>query len=518
MDKNMNEDLRSKTQEWMNLERTTFKQRAVAEEFYEKQLMKLITKEFVKNNKNKIITPVKEMILSVGTSYEPLVLSLNLFKPERILFLYTDKSLPYLEKIIKMCKLSMSRFVRRRVDENSPLDIYQEVKNIYLEWGRPKQIYVDFTGGTKAMSVAAAMASAMVNIQLVYIGSDKYMVDFRKPEPGSEFVQFISNPYEVFGDLEIEKALELVKEYNYAGACEKLVELIDKVPDPLVRQQLEFIHFLVHAYEFWDDLKFEEALRQMKYLHKNLLRDSKRNQHLVLLDFMESIECQLSCLEKLTDMKTILNENGNFSVLQSREHIVPLMFTMYINACIREEQAKYDTATLLWYRLLEMISQRRLALYNINVSQADYSKMRVNTAKLPHYETMDSRQKLEQYKQDVYAFKIRLFGRQSNAYLPEQISLLEGFVQLCVLKDELMIQESVRPLDQVKRIRYMVSLRNHSIFAHGLIPVDVSEYTKFKNFVTFLFRRFCEIEEVDFEQQYSKLKWLNPEESAYYSF
>ena len=514
----MNEDLRSKTQEWMNLERTTFKQRAVAEEFYEKQLMKLITKEFVKNNKSKVAVPVKEMIFSVGTSYEPLVLSLNLFKPERVLFLYTDKSLPYLEKVIKMCRLSMSCFVRKRVDENNPLDIYQEVKNIYLEWGKPRQIYVDFTGGTKAMSVAAAMASAMVDIQLVYIGSDKYMVDFRKPEPGSEFVQFISNPYEVFGDLEIEKALELVKEYNYAGACEKLVELIDKVPDPLVRQQLELIYFMVHAYEFWDDLKFEEALRQMKYLHKNLLRDSKRNQRLVLLDFMDSIESQLLCLEKLTEMKTILKDKGNFEVLQSKEHIVPLMFTMYSNACVREKQAKYDMATLLWYRLLEMISQRRLALYNINVSQADYSNIKMNREKLPHYGTMDSRQQLEQYKQEVYEFKVRLFGRQSSAYLPEQISLLEGFVQLCVLKDELMIQESVRPLDQVKRIRYMVSLRNHSIFAHGLVPVEVEEYTKFKNFVTSLFRHFCKIEQVDFEQQYAKLEWLNPEKSVYYSF
>ncbi len=514
----MNADLRAKTEEWMSLERTTFKQRAVAEEFYEKQLMKLITKEFVQNNKGKVKSPVKEMIFSVGTSYEPLVLSLNLFRPERILFLYTDKSLPYLEKVIKMCKLPMSRFVRRRVDENNPLDIYQEVKNIYLEWNRPDQIYVDFTGGTKAMSVAAAMAGAMVDIQLVYIGSDKYMVDFRKPEPGSEFVQFIANPYEVFGDLEIEKALELVKEYNYSGACQKLVELIDKVPDPMVRQQLEFIYFLVHAYEFWDDLKFEEAWRQMQCLHKNLLRDSRRNERLVLLDFMEPIENQLMCLEKLTEMKKILKEEGNFSVLQSQQHIVPLMFTMYINAEIREVQSKYDMATLLWYRLLEMISQRRLALYNINVSQVDYGKIRYDFEKLPQYEILDEQSRLEQYKKDVYEFKLKVFGRQSSMYLPDQISLLEGFIQLCVLKDDLMLQKNVRPLDQARRIRSMVSLRNHSIFAHGLVPVHVEEYMKFKGFVAQLFQHFCKIEQVDFVKSYESLKWLNPALSEYYSF
>ena len=116
---------------------------------------------------------------------------------------------------------------------------------------------------------------------------------------------------------------------------------------------------------------------------------------------MEPIENQLMCLEKLTEMKKILKEEGNFSVLQSQQHIVPLMFTMYINAEIREVQSKYDMATLLWYRLLEMISQRRLALYNINVSQVDYGKIRYDFEKLPQYEILDEQSRLEQYKKDV---------------------------------------------------------------------------------------------------------------------
>lgn len=514
----MNDDLRLKTEEWKSLERTTFKQRAVAEEYYEKKLMKLITKEFIANNKSKVHKPVTEMILSVGTSYEPLVLSLSLFKPERILFLYTEKSLAYLEKVIKICKIPMSRFVRRKIDENNPLDIYQEVKNIYLEWGKPEEIMLDFTGGTKAMSVAAAMASAMVEIQLVYIGTSNYLPDFRKPEPGSEFVQYIANPYEIFGDLEIGKALNLIDEYNYTGARTRLLELLDKVPSPTVRQQLELIYFLVHAYEFWDDLKFEEAHRQMQHLYKNLIRDSKCNDHLILADFKKSLKIQLDYLAKLTEMKHILSENGNYAVLRSQEHIIPLMFTMYINAGIRETQGKYDMATLLWYRLLEMISQRRLAVYGINVSQADYMSIVYPLDKIPHYEILSDQQRFEQYKKDVFELKTQLFRRQASAYLPEQISLLEGFIQLCILRDDLLLQDDTRPIDQIKKIRYMVSLRNHSIFAHGLVPVDVAEYRKFKGYVKMLFQRFCEIEQVDFEKTMEALKWINPAESVFYNF
>ena len=66
------------------------------------------------------------------------------------------------------------------------------------------------------MSAAAAMAGAVINVQLIYIGTSQYLADFRKPEPGTECLYYISNPMEVFGDLEIEKAFALFDKYNYA--------------------------------------------------------------------------------------------------------------------------------------------------------------------------------------------------------------------------------------------------------------------------------------------------------------
>ena len=55
--------------------------------YYETELMQLIVKEFVRNNKRKIFEEVEYLILSVGTSYEPLVLSISLFCPKKILFI-----------------------------------------------------------------------------------------------------------------------------------------------------------------------------------------------------------------------------------------------------------------------------------------------------------------------------------------------------------------------------------------------------------------------------------------------
>lgn len=167
----MKNELKKVTQEWMELERKTSKQRQVAELFYEEKLMSLVVAEFTKSNKNMLREKVDYLIISVGVSYEPLVLSIKLFAPKRILFLYTELTAETLNKVVKYCALEAVQYEKHQVHETDPMDIYREIKQAYLLWGRPEKLYIDFTGGTKAMSAAAAMAAAMIDVQMVYIGT-----------------------------------------------------------------------------------------------------------------------------------------------------------------------------------------------------------------------------------------------------------------------------------------------------------------------------------------------------------
>ncbi len=86
------------------------------------------------------------------------------------------------------------------------------------------------------MSAAAALAGAMIRVELVYVGTTNYLTGMRKPEPGTETLYFIDNPVTVFGDLEIEKAMAFFDEGNYTGAKEKLAVLRKEVPEPDIRQ------------------------------------------------------------------------------------------------------------------------------------------------------------------------------------------------------------------------------------------------------------------------------------------
>lgn len=121
----MNQELISMTEKWKALERKTEKQREKAENFYETKLMKLIEEEFIANNQDKLYEKIEYLIMSVGTSYEPLVLDIQLLQPRRILFLYTKKTESVLNKISNYCQLDAMRYSKEK--------LMKQIRWIYTE-------------------------------------------------------------------------------------------------------------------------------------------------------------------------------------------------------------------------------------------------------------------------------------------------------------------------------------------------------------------------------------------------
>ena len=512
----MNGDLQKMTDEWMQLERKTLEQRKIAEEFYEHNLMNLIRDDYILRNRKKVTEKVDYLVISVGTSYEPIVLNISLFKPSKILFLYTQKTEGILDKIVQFCDLSISSFDKSLVSETDPISIYQKIKDAYLFWGRPKKMYIDFTGGTKAMSAAAAMAGAVIDVQLIYAGSDDYLSDFRKPKPGSETLYFIENPLSVFGDLEIEKAFQLFGQFNFAGAGQRLKVLQETLPDPDIRQQMEFAYLLAKAYESWDALDLVPACDFMTRLDRSLERDQRKRTFL-LMDQRSQIARQKEILEEMKKIPELIREKKNFQILQTDSIIHSLMFTLYQNALTREKQEKYDMATLLFYRLLEMIEQKRLARYHLFVSAMNYEDIQYTVPYHPGYAEAEPQQRIQLLKNDMQEIKEQLFGKPGNGYLPDQVSLLEGFIILFAFRDPIVYRNEKEGLNALKRIRAMVHLRNNSIFAHGLGPVMSEDFMKFRSFVEKLFIEFCKIEQIPFYKTMQSYCWIDPMKTTNYA-
>ena len=505
----MDNELKRKTEEWMRLERKTVEQRKQADQYYDMELMSLIEKDFIKRNKSCINEKVECLIVSVGTSYEPIALNISLLAPEKVLFLYTKKSMATLDKVVEHCALKATRYEKSLVNEIDPVDIYREVKEIYLKWGKPDKMYIDFTGGTKAMSAACALAGAMVDMQMVYVASDDYLVDFRKPNPGSEKLIFIENPIAIFGDLEYEKAIELFTDYNFNGAVEILKFLKDSIPNPFSRQELNFSYLLAETYRYWDMLDFEDAARVMGTLCSQLKRDARNYPHNILVRQYKIVSAQKDYLIDLSKISGLIGQRKQPEILNTKQIIIPLMFTMKMNAWTREQQGKYDMATLLTYRLLEMMEQRRLAKYGLFVSDMRYDQIKPSEKLKSEVEGISSSGMAEWLRKEVSAIKKGMFGKVSD-YLPNPVSLLDGFIILSALHDPIVYSASKNRMNILKKMRSMVFLRNNSIFAHGLGPVAYGEYEQFRNFVHMMFRQFCKIEGLDEEAMTAVFSWIIP--------
>lgn len=514
MTKKKEKSLQELKEIWMAMERKTFEQREKAERFYEQNLMQPIVEDYEKRNEDMVFEKVDYLILSVGTSYEPLILNISLLNPEHILFLYTPETEYILEKIVEYLRLKSSIYQKRVVDATDPLSVYYEIKQAYLSWERPAKVYIDFTGGTKTMSASAALAGSLIDVQLVYVGTEKYLPDFRKPEPGSEVLYYIDNPVEVFGDLELEKVFTLIERYNYAGAAEKLQYLKENIPDPLNRQQINFVYLLVRIYEEWDALEFQSAYEMMEQLLKELKRDYRMHKNILMMDFQPNLNNQFKLLAQLRKIPGLIAAKEQFRILENKFIMSALTFTMYANAIRRERQEKYDMATLLLYRLLEMIEQSRLMSYGIYITRPEYGRTDFSKA-AECYRGLDKNGQMKLFKDRVYEIRKNLFKGTQDLYLPHPIALLDGFILLAALGDSMFMEEG-KVENQLQRIRTMVYLRNNSIFAHGLGPVKESDYYKFRNFVQEMFEKYCECEKISFDTYEKANIFLNPINSKYY--
>ena len=220
----------------------------------------------------------------------------------------------------------------------------------------------------------------------------------------------------------------------------------------------------------------------------------------VLMDSYDLLMAQKTCLDALAQIPILQEQKKREEILRNEDIMHPLMFTMYLNAMIREQQEKYDMATLLMYRLLEMIGQRRLIHYNIYVSDPEYQKIDYSFSACQDFAGKKPGEQFPLLKDKVFQLKQQLF-KKADSYLPAPIALLDGFLILAALEDPVTDgadeKENSR-LNMLKRMRSNIYLRNNSIFAHGLGPVSKGDYEKFRDFIKDLFIQFCAIENVNF--------------------
>lgn len=382
----------------------------------------------------------QSLISLVGFSPEPIVLTVKILEPEFVLFLYTRDSQSKLDIIVEKAGLKLANIRYLPVSGFESEDVYSAIKGFISE-SHDKNIAVDITGGKKIMVYSAAIAGAIMGCDLVYIDFDEYDVEKRRPKPGTEYLNFLSNPFEVFGDLELEKGKRLFNEGNYYAASQIFLDLLKKLPR---NDEAVYLHELSLMFKDWDEYNFSPALEACK---KAIKQAQRCKIYLQLLDSLEEKEKILQRLLEGEPLTVILNH--------------------YFTSKRMAERNRFDFAALLLYRTLEMAFAIQLKnKYGFDVNKPDYP---VLGKEEEIYEKYDQARKTIHGK----AYKKESF--------PTLLSFMHAYQLLFALKDPMVQGQNPN------WVKGIAQLRNQSIFAHGTSCIFEKDFQKFHQcFLPFL--------------------------------
>lgn len=439
---------------------------AERERFYEEKILPLSREVFLEKYQGETF---EYLILSVGESIEPIVLSISLLKPSHVLFICTDRSISNIERIKKFIDYENMEFETVIVGKNNPVQVYMGIKDWYFKRKNPENCAIDGTGGTKVMAMGCALAASILNLKVFYVNNeyDKYT---RKPIAGSEELIEVKNPYSVLGDLERNTAFKYFNSYNYQSAAQIFEKLRKSgIPEDSLMEGMS------KGYALWESLEFDEAAEYLEtayqILSKNLDRgiDDGTGWGEKELNILKSQIKWVKGFSQVYKEKTIGKDSGE--IFLESDCAEPMMLFLYENGMRRSYEKRYETASLLMYRVIEMIEQLQLYKnYKLVTANPDYSKLPVNEEILINEVNSIYKKVLEKDYKPVE--------------LKTEIPLFDGYVLLAALNDVLFdaypAKGKITKTDILKKIRKRLLSRNNCILAHGFRRISEDDFMKIK--------------------------------------
>jgi len=388
------------------------------------------------------ISMKKAMIITVGTGRtgediaHAICVSIKQQNPDYLVFLKTRKTdettMPFIRqdavlegKQYKEIELSNPDDIEKIAVECQAAITALSKKGYDLQ-----DMVADYTSGTKAMSAGLTIAAIKGNVgSLVYVTGERG--EGGRVISGTERPISLE-PNRIKADTLFQDAIRLFNIYQYDACLETLKKAKKLLADPAFIDRANALEIVSKAYMYWDKFYINESF--------NVLKDTEIKQFLQEWGIEGQIKKNKQVLYKEIENKFC------------EERMVDLLE----NARRRgEAEKKFDDALARLYRLCEYIAQCYISqrnLYRKKDSDADTSDLDVS--KLP----ANLQDKYEKYR-DSKDGKVKLPLHASYDLLFD----LDEVPGKYFLEDE-------------KKTKKLLGLRNNSILAHGFNPVSEKVY------------------------------------------
>jgi CRISPR-associated protein (TIGR02710 family) len=420
-----------------------------------KKGLPLKVEEIVDRKGNIGRTGMKAMIISVGGTPEPIVASLLEHKPDFVCFLVSQQSVDILGEVKNITRGKDLRFEDYKVicdDADDLLHCYERAVECAMKIAERPSAYtvvVDYTGGTKTMTAALALATVGHGYKFSYVGGKQRTKNgLGVVVTGTEVVGQRISPWQIFAVEEKRRISLFVSSFQYEAAISTMSLTIENLPEK--KQEVwKAIAETLKGYLAWDNFSHGEALKNLQGGLKRLELCARFGMDKSISEYLEMVRGNFA------DLNEMNGETGFFKKLHSL-----LVWDLVSNAKRRYLQNKYDDAVARLYRALEMVGQIDFQVATgCSTSDAD-------PAKLPE--------------------AIR------EEYVRKYKSLSKGKLEIPLFGVFRALKEMNRPVGHLyfeneEVLKKMLSARNDSILAHGVIPTKKKSYEDLSKIVQDLF-------------------------------
>lgn len=388
---------------------------------------------------------IRAMIISVGGTPAPVIKSITEYRPEFVSFFASQDTYDYVQEIKKgvhEAKVSIKNEITLADDVN---DLYhcfgkaeEAVKRVLSKGYRSDEVVVDYTGGTKNMSVALSLSAITHGFSFSYVGGTERTKDgVGIVIDGKERVCKSVNPWDFLAIDERKKISSLFNTNQFKAAKELADEVLRK--STKYKTVFKKLGFLIDGYYSWDLFRHGDAKGKFERARID--------------DLLEVDDEPIKSFAKAT-----LQLKPSYESLAQMQKQPDRLFILDIfsNAERRYEEGKIDDAVVRLYRIVEMLAQERLL-----------SKHGIDTGNV-------TEEKIPQQVRDEFIRKYK-DKKEGRIKTPQNAA----FELLEALGDDLG-KEFYKRLPQFRQIQ---SQRNSSYLVHGFNCANENTYLKFKEFI-----------------------------------
>jgi CRISPR-associated protein, TIGR02710 family len=391
---------------------------------------------------------MKVLILTVGTTREPLEVALSEHAPEGVVFLASQASHPVAAELLRDYGASFRHHTLLLEDAESLLEAYQKALLALrkaLEW-EAKAIVADLTGGTKPMAAGLTLALTGRGVVFSYVGGERRDPETGRVLSGHERLRLLEDPTARFGLREWAGFTRAWNALNLGMALSELESLLSRPLSPSEARFYRAMQGVVEGLMEWDRFRHQEALKRLSAHLPVALAVAEAWGHGGKVRVLKGLEALLPHLQSIVEA----GEKPTFPLLQD----------LLANAERRAALGRFDDALARLYRALEL------------AVEADLQERLGFTLK-------DPKTWPEGFPESLRERVLKPRGLME--LLEAAFDLDLAFGQRGTLAQRLYGEKN--------RLQALLQKRHGSILAHGTRPVEREDYERLRDFLAGLDER-----------------------------